>query len=295
MARLRAAIALVICAAASTPVVVPARAAPPKAAASQAADVETAEQLYAKLDYEQANAVAERVVKRSGLSHDQLVRAYRVLAVTYAVLDKEDQARDAFLQLLVFDPDYQVDPNLGPKVNTPFMEARGSLRSLPSKPGIDVSANVSIGGGTLRVTTRDPTRIVKRVNVGYRWTSSGDYKVAQVSPSEAQTVEVAPAPAGRSRLDFYVQALDERDNTVLESGSPQVPKSAFADAKGSTPIRENKVESSGSVFSSPFFWIFTSAAVVGGGTALFFVLRPHDPPTSAALSPVINCGTERCN
>src|SRR6476620_2185120 len=65
------------------------------------ADVETAEQLYAKLDYEQAKAVAERVVKKQGLTHDQRVRAYRVLAVTSAILDDQEEAREAFLQLLV--------------------------------------------------------------------------------------------------------------------------------------------------------------------------------------------------
>ena len=260
------------------------------------ADVETAEQLYAKLDYEQANAVAERVVKKSGLTHDQLVRAYRVLAVTYAVLDKADLARESFLQLLTYDADYQADPNLGPKVNTPFMEARGSFRSLPTKPGIEVSASVSTNGGTLRVTTRDPTRIVKKVNVGYRWTSSGEYAVSPITPGEAVAVEVSAAPTGRTRLDFYVQALDERENAVLEAGNPNVPKSAFAEAgvTGGGGGKGGKAESS-SIFSSPFFWIFAGAAVAGGGTALFFALRPQDPPSKAALSPSINCGDAKCN
>jgi hypothetical protein len=264
-------------------------------------DVETAEQLYAKLDYEQANAVAERVVKKAGLTHDQLVRAYRVLAVTNAVLDKEEQARDAFLQLLTYDPDYQADPNLGPKVNTPFMEARGSFRSLPSKPGIEVAATISTGGGNLRVTTRDPTRIVKKVVVGYRWTSSGEYTITQLNQNEAvAAVEVNAAPAGRTRLDFYVQALDERDNAVLEAGNANVPKSAFAEAgarggAGGGSGKDGGKSEGGSVFSSPVFWLIASAAVVGGGTALFFALRPHDPPSSATLSPVIRCGADRCN
>jgi hypothetical protein len=270
---------------------------PASAVQAPPADVETAEALYAKLDYEQASSVAERVVKKSGLTHDQLVRAYRVLAVTYAVLDKEEQARDAFLQLLTYDADFQADPNLGPKVNTPFMEARGSFRSLPTKPGIDVSASVSTNGGTLRVTTRDPTRMVKKVNVGYRWTSSGEYAVSQINPGEAVAVEVGAAPAGRTRLDFYVQALDERENAVLEAGNPNVPKSAFAESGGGggrSGGKDVKPEG-GSVFSSPVFWVLTSAAVIGGGAALFFVLRPQDPPTSASLSPVIRCGVDRCN
>lgn len=266
--------------------------------ASAPADVETAEQLYAKLDYEQANTVAERVVKKNGLTHDQLVRAYRVLAVTYAVLDKEEQARDAFLQLLTYDADYQADPNLGPKVNTPFMEARGSFRSLPTKPGIDVSASVSTNGGTLRVTTRDPTRIVKRVNVGYRWTSSGEYSVSQINPGEAVAVEVGAAPPTRTRLDFYVQALDERDNAVLEAGNPNVPKSAFAEvgaSRGGGGGGGNAKSEGGSVFSSPIFWTIVGVAAIGGGTALFFALRPNDPPSSAQLSPIIRCGVDRCN
>ncbi len=266
-----------------------------KAAASAPVDVETAEQLYAKLDYETANAAAERVVKQKGLSHDQLVRAYRVLAVTFAVLDREEQARDAFLQLLVYDPDYQADPNLGPKVTTPFVEARGVFRSLPSKPGLEVVPTVRSDGGTLKVSTRDPTRMVKKVVVGYRWTSAGEYTVTQVTAGDAVSVEVAPAPTGRTRLDFYAQALDDRDNAVLEAGSPQVPKSAFAERVSVIGAGGTTRSEGGSVLGSPVFWVLASAAAIGGGTALFFVLRPHDPPTTASLSPVAWCGNERCN
>jgi hypothetical protein len=266
----------------------------PAAGLSAPADVETAEQLYAKLDYEGANQVAERVVKQKSLTHDQLVRAYRVLAVTYAVLDQEEKAQAAFLQLLTYDPDYQADPNLGPKVNTPFVEARGSFRALPAKPSIEAVANVQTTGGTLRVTTKDPTKMVKKVAVGYRWTSSGEYSVSQITAGESVSVEVAAAPANRTRLDFYAQAFDDRDNAVLEAGNPQVPKSAFAEVGkvytgGGGPKGEG-----GSILSSPLFWVFTGAAVVGGGTALFFALRPQDPPTKAILTPVMQCGGDRC-
>jgi len=266
------------------------------------ADVETAEQLYAKLDYDKANEVAERVVKQKNLTHDQLVRAYRVLAVTYAILDKEEQARDAFLHLLVFDPEYTVDTNLGPKVSTPFVEARGQFRSLPAKPGMEVVPNVRSDGGQLRVTTRDPTHIAKKVTVGYRWTSSGEYTVSTIPVGDA-TVEVAPATQGRTRLDFYALALDERDNAVFEAGNPQVPKSAFAEAGaragGATGPAAGAVsaggdKSSGSVFSSPVFWIIAGAVVAGGGTAAFFALRPEEPASQASLTPQIRCGAELC-
>ncbi len=271
-----------------------------KARVETPVDVETAEQLYTKLDYDKANETAERVIKQRGLSHDQLVRAYRILAVTYAILDKEEQARDAFLHLLVSDPEYTIDTNLGPKVSTPFVEARGQFRSLPSKPGMEVVANVRSDGGQLRITTRDPTRIAKKVTVGYRWTSSGEYTVSTVPVGEA-TVEVAPATQGRTRLDFYATALDERDNAVFEAGSPQVPKSAFAEASA-RPIGGNGTgygdkggeKTGGSVLSSPVFWIIAGAVVAGGGTAAFFAFRPEEAATRASLAPQIRCGAELC-
>lgn len=257
-------------------------------------DVETAEQLYTKLDYDRANEIATGVLKQKNLSHEQVVRAYKVLAVTSAILDKEEAARDAFLQLLIIDPDYTVDTNLGPKVSTPFVEARGQFRSLPSKPGLDVVANVRSDGGQLRVMTRDPTRLVKKVNVGYRWTSSGDFTTAQLAAGE-NSVEVPAPPPGRTRLDFYAQALDERDSAVFEAGSASAPKSAFVEAGSKTsPLGKPTAEKSGSIFSSPIFWVVAGAAALGGGTALFLAVRPGDPPTQASLAPAIRCGAEIC-
>lgn len=266
------------------------------------AEVEVAEQLYTKLDYEKANDVATRVLKKSGLTHDQLVRATKILAITLAVLDKDDDAKEAFLALLVYEPEFTVDSALGPKVSGPFMEARGQFRSLPSKPGIDVVPGVRTEGGQLRVTTRDPTKLAKKVSVGWRWTSSGEYSVTSLNVGEG-VVEVAAAPAGRTRLDYYAQALDERDNAVLEAGSPSVPKSAFAEAgprpttgpKGTTttgPQGEDK--KGGSIFGSPLFWIITGAVVAGGAVGGYFLFTNATTPTSAQLSPQIRCGADLC-
>jgi hypothetical protein len=261
-------------------------------------DVETAEQLYAKLDYDKANEVAQKVLSLRGLSHDQLVRAYRVLAVTHAVLDHEEDARDAFVMLLTLDPDYKVDPNLGPRVTAPFQEARGYWRAQPMKPGLEVTVVVRIGeGGVIRVTTRDPTKIARKVTVGHRWSAQGDYTTQAVPIAEGVTIDVPAPPPDRSRLDYYVQATDDRDGVVFEHGSPAVPKSAFAEAKSTGAGGKPKDEGS-SIFSSPVFWGITGAVLLGGGAAAFFALRPKDQeaPTSATLTPTLNCGpATKCN
>lgn len=271
-------------------------AAPPKAPAAAPApppppppaDVETAEQLYARLEYEQANQVAERVTRLRGLSHDQLVRAYRVLAVTNGVLDREEQSKEAFIQLLTYDPDYQVDQNLGPKVSTPFSEARGFWRAQSGKPALEVQASPrGKEAGTMRATLRDPTRVVKKLVFAYRWGASGDFTTKAQSPSD-NSIELPAPPPERTRLDYYVLATDDRDNVVLEHGNAQAPKTTFAENKGAAG---SGAEASSGFFGSTTFWILAGAlAVAGGGAATYFALRPQDPPTSATLTPILNCG-----
>lgn len=297
-------LAVMLAAAASSPHLAYAK--PKEPAAPPPAEVEVAEQLYTKLDYDKANDVATRVLKKSNLTHDQLVRATKIQAITFAIVGKEEEAKDSFLNLLVLDPDYQVDNNLGPKVSGPFSEARGEYRTLPSKPGIEVTPNVRSDGGQLKVITRDPTKAVKKVNVGYRWASSGDYAVTTVAVGEG-LVEVSAAPQGKSRLDYYAQALDDHDNAVFEAGTAAVPKNTFAEAgpkptAGTTTTKpaagttgqNGEDKKSGGILSSPIFWIITGAVVAGGATGAFFLFRKDDPPTAALLSPQIRCGSELC-
>jgi hypothetical protein len=272
-------------------------------------DLESAEQGLVNLDYEAANKMAERVVRQKGLSHEQLVRAYRVLALTHAVLDHENPAREAFQYLLTIDPDYAGDPNLGPKVQAPFLEARGFIRAQAVRPGIEVGVSLHPGeAGSLRVTTRDPTHIAKRVSVGWRWGSEGAYTVSNVPPADGQVVPVSPAPPGSSRLDYYAMALDDRDGAVFEVGNPNVPKSATVEAPsrvagGGAGAAGGEQTESRSVFASPVFWIVTSVILIGGGvTAGVLVSQKKGetqtvttPPTSATLLPGLQCGQVKCN
>ena len=92
--------------------------------------------------------------------------------------------------------------------------------------------------------------------------------------------------------------LDERENAVLEAGNPSVPKSAFAEAGargGAGGDKGGTKAEGGSFFGSTVFWVIAGVAAAGAGTAAYFAFRPSDPTSSAALSPVIVCGSDRCN
>lgn len=284
-----------------------AHAADPKAQS----DLESAEQALVNMDYDTANKIADRVSKHRGLSHEQLVRTYRVLALTHAVLDHEAQAREAFQFLLVIDPEYQGDPNLGPKVQAPFMEARGYVRAQAVKAGIETSVSVRANEpGSIRVTTRDPAHIVKKVVVGWRWGSDTTYATSTVPAGEAQVVQVSAPPPGASRLDYYAQATDDRDGALFESGNPNVPKSTTVEAPsfGGGPAgagAEAPQKSGGSIVSSPIFWVVVGVIVAGGAVTAVALTSKKDnttktetqtlPANSVSLFPGLQCGQTKCN
>ena len=265
----------------------------PEQVAPPVADLDTAEKQYGDLDYEEANRTADRVLQQRGLSHDQLVRGYRILALTAAILDHPLDARDAFTRLLTYNPEFVVDPNLGPKVTTPFVEARGFWRGQTGKPGIEVLATAHTGEApTLRVTTRDPTHVVEGMLVGYRWGANSAYTSRSTTVGEGVILEVPTPPPGAARLDYYVQAFDHRDNVVFEVGNPAAPRSVTVEAPPPLPPPPPAPEKR-SILASPVFWGVVVGVLAAGGAGAYFLTRPRDP-TSASLGGGIACGGAPC-
>ncbi len=261
-------------------------------AADVAGDLAQAEKLYADLEYAKANLLAAKVSGGTGLTHDQLTRALRVLALTDAALGQVDQAREEFIELLTYAPDFQVDPNLGPRVTAPFLEARGFWRARPEKPGMEVAATVHANGpGTLRVVTRDPTHIVKTGTVGFRWGSSAPYTTLPLTVTgtgDGSILDVPPRPADAARLDYYAQAFDDRGNAVMEVGNPTSPKSALVEAPAA--IGAGKPSGGKSLFASPLFWTVAGVVVAGAATATYFLTRPASA-SGATLTGAAACGS----
>jgi hypothetical protein len=276
-------------------------------------ELEHAEQAVRDLEYEVANQVAARLVQAHGLTHDQLVRSYRILASTDAVLGKEAAAREAFQQLLLYEPTFEADANLSPKVRAPFMEAQGVARAQPVQPGIDVAVTLRPNtAGTIRVTTRDPTGVARRGTVSYRWSDAGAFTVAPVAIAKGATVDLPPPPQGTTRLDYYVEIFDERDDAIFESGTAAAPKSATVDLSapvvtpGGGEVARTEPAPHRTFLASPIFWTVTGVVLAGVATGLYFAVRPENktiespgvpsPATSATLVPVLQCGAgHACN
>ena len=277
-----------LCAAASLAAMV-ALAAP--AAASPESDLATAENAYAALDYTNALSAAEAVLAQRGLSHETLTRATRVAALAHSALGHGEQAKNLFTTLLQYDPDFKVDSKLGPRFSEPFAEARGYWQAQGRKPGMEVQAIIQWGQpGQIRVATQDPLSIVKRVVVAYRWAPARDYTTANVDPG-ARQVDVAANANGSQRIDYYVRALDAKDNAVFEDGTPDQPKTVVVNEPPKAAQEEKK-----SIFSSPLFYIVGGAILAGAATGGYFALRPTEYTPSSRGRTVIgaSCGIDRC-
>jgi hypothetical protein len=255
------------------------------------AELSLAEKAYTSLDFSQAKALAEKLREGGGLDHEQLQRATRVWALSSAALDKNDLARDAFTLLLAYDPDYKLDAKLSPKFQEPFAEARGYWKAQAKRPGVEATASLHVGSlGAIRVQTRDPSEIAVRVSVGYRWAPAREYTVGAARLGDTQ-VDVAVAPAGSTRLDYYVQVFDAKDNIVFEDGNPESPRTAIALAEPTTARKADK-----SIFASTWFWVAGAAILTAGGVGTYFAVRPtQSDPTAFRASGVAVCGGTPCN
>ncbi len=260
-----------------------------------APDVASAENAYAAVDFAQAVNTAEKVLKQSGLSHDTLVRATRVAGLSRAALGDGDQAKEHFVALLAYEPDFKVDSKLGPRFQEPFSEARAYWLAQGRKPGMEVQPLLKYTtGGVLKINTRDPMGKVKTVSVGYRWAPSRDYVVSAL-PLGAQQVDIPEARSGSTRLEYFVKAVDARDNAIFEDGVPESPKSVFVTeppraAGGATDEKRG-------FFASPVTWVTGGALLVGAGVLAFVMLRPTTitPATQGRTTFGPSCGGVSCD
>lgn len=265
------------------------------ASAAPEVDVASAENSYAALDYPAAAAKASEVLAQGGLSHDALVRATRVAALSHAALGDADKAKEYFALLLGYDPEFTVDAKLGPRFAGPFAEAKGFWQAYGRRPSMEVDTIVPYGQpGEIRVTTVDPKGTVKRIAVGFRWAPARDFTNATIEPGGG-SVEVPTNAAGAGRLDYWVRALDAQDNAVFEEGTPEGPKTVIVDEPPARSAVEEKKKSS--FFGSGLFFVATGVVLAGAAAAGgYFLLRPTEyaPATTGRTSFGAFCGGIRC-
>ena len=263
--------------------------------ATPEADLATAENSYAALEYASALSSAEAVLAQSHLSHDVLTRATRVSALSHAALGHTDQAKQQFIVMLEYDPDFKVDAKLGPRFSEPFSEARGYWQAQGRKGGMDVQVVTTYGQlGDLRIAARDPLGIVKHIDAGYRWAPKRDYTNAEVEPN-GKSIEVTANPEGSTRLEYWVRAIDAKGNAVFESGTPDAPQiNVVPEPDRSGAIAKEKKKS---FLTNPVVLVVGGVIIAGAAVGMYFAFRPTHYHTPSVARGVLgaSCGGTRCD
>lgn len=185
----------------------------------QNATLRRAQQSYDNLEYRQVLSLAQAAL-RERLTGPERARAYELLGFTYGAMDSILKAVDAFKQVVLIDPERQLDPNrVSPKAYSAFDVA---LRQVLLVRQLRVDSTTFVGGQgavPIRFTVTQPARVVTRAFGGGSsfLIDSGAWN-GQVNLSwSARLPNGDPVPAGN-----YTVVVDARLGQNAFSGSQPI-------------------------------------------------------------------------
>ena len=133
-----------------------------RAQALQNATLRRAQQAYDNLEYRQALAFGQAAL-RERLAGAERARAYEVVAFSYAALDSILKAVDAFKQMVLIDPERQLDPNrVSPKAYSAFDVALRQVLLVRQLRVDSTSFVAGQGAVPIRFMVTQPARVVTR-------------------------------------------------------------------------------------------------------------------------------------
>ncbi len=174
----------------------------PVAAAGQSiqnATLRRAQQAFDNLDYRQALTAAQASL-RERLTGFERARAYELLGFTYSGMDSILKAVDAFKQVVLIEPERDLDPNrTSPKALSAFQVALTQILVVRQLRVDSVNFVGGQGAVGIRYTVTQPSRVVTRVSGGTLGTVRIDSTVANGQVNirwPARMPSGDPVPAG---------------------------------------------------------------------------------------------------
>jgi hypothetical protein len=165
----------------------------------QNATLRRAQQAFENLDYRQALTAAQASL-RERLTGFERARAYELLGFTYSGLDSILKAVDAFKQVVLIEPERELDPNrTSPKALSAFQVALTQILVIRQLRVDSVNFIGGQGAIGIRYTVTQPSRVVTRVSGGTLGSMHIDSTVANGQVNirwPARMPSGDPVPAG---------------------------------------------------------------------------------------------------
>ncbi|HJL15804.1 MAG TPA: hypothetical protein RMH99_09115 [Sandaracinaceae bacterium LLY-WYZ-13_1] len=260
----------------------PARAQPDAVDASREAAgaarlVDEGRRHYRELSYLDAIDVLRRALATPGIDEAQRVEALEVLGASYVVLDRDDEAREAFEALFAIDPYHVVrEPSGSPKIARFVDRVRADLvPDAALDPEVTLRAELPRAGRvgaetTVRVHASPPDRVYG-VRLFVRGTEVAVWTDRALERAEPGVWRLRLPPSERAdELELYAVGRDEADRVVARAGSPLRPLVLPIRLASEDPLHER-------------WWLW--AAIGGGAAVVAIVLTIALVATSGARAP----------
>jgi hypothetical protein len=229
----------------------------------------------------EAATTALAAVRAAGpLAHDANISLWEQLGIAAAFVDKIEEARTAFTQLLALDPGHFLSYELSPKATRIFEQVRNEQRELGA-PAVEVNwANGQRVGAPVPIditVVSDPLDFLHAATVFVRTRGESQWRATDLPLGKVgddhQIVLPSVTATKPLSLELYVRAYDKAGNEVLGWADATRPREI--------PLRYDP--------PSPWWqkwWVITlasSVVVVGTSAIVYGVTRPPPDHVSASV------------
>jgi hypothetical protein len=249
------------------------------------ADLAEARGMVERQEFDEALDALDQVLQTGELGPAEVAAVYRLIAECTAALRRPDEARDAFVLLLVVDPEFYVSSSESPLIREPFEQALAAWEERP-RPELDYQPPAGIAedepfvvAPTLRFDSAP--LLFSTVSLHVRAEGARRYRAMDL---EGGQVQIPPSRfEDATALEIYFTVHDEHGNTVAFVGEPGAPLRV--------PVGE-PVSGDGEgrrLHQRWWFWTIIGAAVVGLAVGLSVGLGTADDRESPCVR---NFGSE---
>jgi hypothetical protein len=247
-----------------------------------------AKTLYAGFQFDGILPKLEFALAVKGVTSEQKVEIYKLMAFTHAAFDDQAKAEDSFLKLLRVDPSFEI-AGVSPKIRGYFVSAQKAYKaSLTVKLKHDPPKATDAGATTtVDVMVTAGQERVKTLTLHYRLQAEkggGAYSQINMTGGDtgaysAPVPTLFPGPAGKRKVEYFMRARGTAKELLAAVGDEAAPLVMDVEAMPDTPRP---------VYKSPWFWTGAGVAVAATAVALPVLLS-----TKNAVAPAGSLGKER--
>ena len=222
--------------------------------------------MYTELDVAGSIEAMRRALAVPGIPDALRLEALEYIGSSYVVIERPEEARAAFLEMLELDPYHVVrEPSGSPKIASFVAEVRATVvDDAALDPNVRLRPQLPRAG---RVGRETPVRFdvegpasVEQVTVYVRGVGEPGFQPVEAQREDGGFVARIPERDAPDELELYAQGRDAQGRVVTRAGEPLAPLSLSIHPSGE-PV------GSASVLEQWWFWTAVGAVLVGGTIA----------------------------